>query len=522
MRHLNRATLAQLPAGVQRPAYDTDAITTGIVHLGLGNFHRAHQAVYTDAVLAKDSRWGICGVSMKSRGVVDALRAQDGLFTVVVKDAAGARPSVIGSVRETLCGADDMAQVIARMAAPATRIVSLTITEKGYCHDPASNRLNFAHPDIAHDVASGFATGGAPRSALGAILQALHARKALAPRVWGRLTILSCDNLPHNGRTLEGLMHELAEAIDPALSPWMRDHVTFPSTMVDRIVPATTAQDSADTEALIGAHDAAPVMTEPFIQWVIEDRFAAGRPAWEDASPGAASGAGAAGGARSGGAQFVTDVAPFELMKLRLLNAAHSAMAYLGYLAGHEFIYQASADPLFAALIERLWREVAPTLPPLPIDVQQYQRELMQRFRNTALPHRTWQIAMDGSQKLPQRILHTVRDCLTLRAAGQSAVPIDTLALVVAGWMRYVSGADERGKAIEVRDPLSEELARIATGTRGAPAALCERLLGLRAIFGQDLPRAEGFTGKVQGHLESLFVHGTSATLANSLAGANQ
>ena len=487
--------LAQLPTGMQRPAYDVDAVSTGIVHLGLGNFHRAHQAVYTDEVLQHDPRWGICGVSLKSRGVVDALRAQDGLYTLVAKhgdaNGSGARARIIGSVRETLCGVDDMAQVIARMAAPATRIVSLTITEKGYCHDPASGRLNFAHPDIAHDVASGLLPGDAPRSALGAILQALNARKWRAPRVSGRLTILSCDNLPHNGRTLEGLMHELAEAIAPALSPWMRDHATFPSTMVDRIVPATTAQDIADTEALIGMHDAAPVMTEPFTQWVIEDRFAAERPAWEEH-----------------GAQFVADVAPFELMKLRLLNAAHSAMAYLGYLAGHEFIYQASTDPLFASMVERLWREVAPTLPALPIDVQQYQRDLMQRFRNTALPHRTWQIAMDGSQKLPQRILNTVRDSL---AAG---TPTNTLALVVAGWMRYVSGVDEQGRAIDVRDPMSAEFVRIATASRGSPIALHQQLLALPAIFDTDLPGAATFVADVQHQLEILITQGVRATLS--------
>ena len=503
---LKHAALAHLPPAVLRPAYDVKAISTGIVHLGLGNFHRAHQAVYTDDVLKHDPRWGICGVSMKSRGVIDALRAQHGLYTVVTKDAdgirAGAQPRIIGSVREALCGADDMAQVIARIAAPATRIVSLTITEKGYCHDPATDKLNFAHPDVAHDLAN----IGTPRSAPGAILAALHARKALAPRVSGsqvsenhqaaKLTILSCDNLPHNGRTLEGLMHELAQASDPALSNWMRDHVCFPSTMVDRIVPATTAQDVTDTSALLCVHDAVPVMTEPFTQWVIEDRFAAERPPWEDARI-----------AQQHGAQFVADVAPFELMKLRLLNAAHSAMAYLGYLAGHEFIYQVSADPLFASMVECLWREVAPTLPALPIDVGQYQHDLMQRFRNTALPHRTWQIAMDGSQKLPQRILNTVSDCLATGA------PVDTLALVVAGWMRYVSGVDEHGKTIDVRDPLSDELARIASATRGSPAALCQRLFSLGAIFGDDLPRAAVFTAKVRNHLESLIAKGAHAAL---------
>ena len=491
---LDRAALAQLPAGVQRPTYDIDAVTTGIVHLGLGNFHRAHQAVYTDAVLARDPRWGVCGVSLKSRGVVDTLRAQEGLYTVVTKGADGAQPRIIGSVREALSGADAMAQVIVLMAAPATRIVSLTITEKGYCHDPASGRLNFAHPDIAHDLAH----ADTPRSAPGAILQALQARKALAPRASGRLTILSCDNLPHNGRTLEGLMHEMADAADPTLSDWMRDHVSFPSTMVDRIVPATTAQDILDAAELTGVQDDAPVMTEPFSQWVIEDRFAAERPAWDTA-----------------GAQFVRDVAPFELMKLRLLNAAHSAMAYLGYLSGHEFIYQASADPLLAALVERLWREAAPTLPPLTIDVRHYRHELMQRFRNTALPHRTWQIAMDGSQKLPQRILHTVRERLARRDADGTDAGVDALALVVAGWMRYVGGVDEGGKTIDVRDPFSAEFARIGATTRGAPEALCEQLFKLKSIFGDDLPADAHFTHCVRQHLLSLFARGVRVTLAD-------
>ncbi len=500
---LNQRALGRLYDSKRKPAFSPDGVSVGIVHLGLGNFHRAHQAVYTDSILARDPRWGICGVSMKSRGVVDALRAQDGLYTVVAKDAAGARPRVIGSVREALCGTDDMAQVIARMAAPATRIVTLTVTEKGYCHDPATGKLNFSHPDIVHDLEN----RDAPRSAPGAILSALRARKALAPKVSGlssssnrdacKLTILSCDNLPHNGRTLEGLMHELAAAADPTLSSWIRDHVSFPSTMVDRIVPATTAQHIADTEALLGAHDAAPVMTEPFSQWVIEDRFAAERPPWDEAQIG-----------DEAGAQFVADVAPFELMKLRLLNAAHSAMAYLGYLAGYEFIYQASADPLFASMVERLWREVAPTLPALPIDVQQYQRDLMQRFRNTALPHRTGQIAMDGSQKLPPRILNTVRDCL---AAGTST---DALALVVASWMRYVSGVDEQGRAIDVHDPMSAEFVRIATATRGSPTALHQQLLALPAIFGTDLPGAATFVANVQHQLETLITQGVRATLS--------
>ena len=308
---------------------------------------------------------------------------------------------------------------------------------------------------------------------------------------------ISCDNLPHNGATLAGLIREFSTAADASMTAWIEDNVTFPSSMVDRIVPATTDADITATATLLGAHDAAPVMTEPFSQWVIEDNFAGPRPAWEEA-----------------GAQLVQDVAPFELMKLRLLNAAHSAMAYLGYLAGHEFIYQASADPLFVRMVERLWDEVAPALPPLAgFDIAAYRRQLMARFRNSALPHRTWQIAMDGSQKLPQRILNTVRARLVEPGAATAGESIDTLALVVAGWMRYVSGTDDAGNPIDVRDPCAAELARIAAATRGAPAALCQRLLDVQSIFGTDLPHQAMFTSRVEHHLAGLFAVGVRGVL---------
>ncbi len=265
--------------------------------------------------------------------------------------------------------------------------------------------------------------------------------------------------------------------------------------MVDRIVPATTAGDIAENDAALGVRDAAPVVHEPFRQWVIEDRFVAGRPAWERA-----------------GAQFVTDVAPFETMKLRLLNGSHSALAYLGYLAGHEFIYQVAAQPAFAAFARRLMRdEVAPTLRPPPgIDLADYQNALLARFSNPALPHRTQQIAMDGSQKLPQRLLDTVRDNL---ATGRD---IDLLALAVAGWMRYVSGIDEAGRTIVVSDPLAGEFARIAAAQRGNASALAREYLGLRAVFGADLPDNPRFAAKVTGWLAALFADGAARSVARA------
>ena len=486
MKRLSFATLNELPASVLRPAYDAKSVGVGIVHLGIGAFHRAQTAVYTDDALAHEpGDWGFCGVSLRSPDARDRLVPQDGLYTSVEKSREGVRRRIIGSVREVLFLGDQRELIQRRLEAPATRIVSLTVTEKGYCHDPASGRLSFAHPDIAHDLAD----PAQPASAVGHIVAALDARRQA--RASG-LTVLCCDNLPHNGALLEGLVREFARARDPALARWIEDNASFPSTMVDRIVPATTDEDIVDNDRALGMHDAAPVVHEPFKQWVIEERFVAGRPEWDLA-----------------GVQFVADVAPFEAMKLRLLNASHSAFAYLGYLAGHEYIYQVAGEPDFVTFMRRLMRdEVGPTLKlPPGVDVLAYQDALVERFANPALPHRTWQIAMDGSQKLPQRILGTVRDNL---AAGRR---IDLLALAVAGWMRYVSGRDEAGREIKVSDPLAPEFARIAEAHRGEPRAFAAALLGLRAIFGSDLPADRRFSEAVTGWLVALYAEGAARTV---------
>ncbi|MEP6943950.1 MAG: mannitol dehydrogenase family protein, partial [Betaproteobacteria bacterium] len=325
MSQLSLDTLAGLSAPIVRPGYDPRAIGVGIVHLGIGAFYRAQSAEYTDDAIARNGGdWGICGVSLRSADVRDRLAPQDGLYTAVEKSPLGIRRRIIGSVREVLYLGDERARVQARLASAQTSIVSLTITEKGYCHDPATGRLNFAHPDIVHDLA----TPQAPISAVGLLVAALEARQ----RSHGKpMTVLCCDNLPHNGALVRGLVLAFGQARDGALAAWIARNATFPSTMVDRIVPATTDADIADNDAALGLHDAAPVMHEPFKQWAIEDDFAAGRPAWERV-----------------GAQLVTDVEPFEAMKLRLLNASHSAFAYLGFLAGHEYIYQVAAQEPFA------------------------------------------------------------------------------------------------------------------------------------------------------------------------------
>jgi len=492
MSRLSLGTLSALSPTVARPAYDPNSVDIGIIHLGIGAFHRAQTAVYCDDALALEpGSWGICGVSLRSADIRDRLSPQNGLYTAVEKSPSGVRRRVIGSVREVLFLGDQRDAVRARLAAPGTRIVTLTITEKGYCHDPATGKLNFAHPDIVHDLAQ----PERPQSAIGLIVAGLDARRRSGERAF---TVVCCDNLPHNGALVRGLVIAFAQARDPALARWIEDNASFPSTMVDRIVPATTDADIAENDAALGLHDAAPVMHEPFRQWAIEDDFVAGRPAWERA-----------------GAELVRDVAPFEAMKLRLLNGSHSAFAYLGFLAGHEFIYQVAAHEEFVAFMRRLMRdEVAPTLKlPPGVDVAAYEEALIARFGNPALPHRTQQIAMDGSQKLPQRLLGTVRDNL---AVGR---PIALLALAVAGWMRYASGRDEAGREIKVSDPLAGEFARIAAAHRGDPPALARGFLSLHAIFGDDLPAEPRFAGKVASWLSALFADGAARTVARATAG---
>jgi fructuronate reductase len=493
MPTLSNATLVQVPAPVARPRYDRAACGIGIVHLGLGAFHRAHQAIYTDdAMAAGGGDWGIAGVSLRSADVRDRMRPQDGLYTAIEKSPEGTRRRVIGSVREALFLGDERARVHQLLTARESRIVTLTVTEKGYCHDPATGRLNLRHPEIAHDLMH----PEAPISVVGLLVYALERRRATHGEP---LTVLCCDNLPQNGGLLEGLVVNFANERDAALATWIGERAAFPSTMVDRIVPATTDRDVADNDAALGVADRAPVVHEPYIQWVIEDRFATARPAWE-----------------AGGAQFVSEVEPFEKMKLRLLNASHSAWAYLGFLAGFEFIYQVATQPAFVTYMRRLMlEEVTPTLHvPHGVDLAAYRDALVNRFRNPALPHRTQQIAMDGSQKLPQRLLATVRENL----AANRAVPL--AALAVAGWMRYVSGIDEAGRPIKVSDPLAPRLAAIAQAAGNDPEAMARGLLGVREIFDDDLNSEPRFAGPVARALASLYANGAAATVAAAAAGA--
>ncbi|WEJ58280.1 mannitol dehydrogenase family protein [Devosia sp. FJ2-5-3] len=480
---LSPTTLAGLTAGTAVPRYDRASVTPGIVHLGIGAFHRAHMAVYVDDLLADDPSWGIVGASLRRPDTRDALEPQDGLYTIAVRDASGTRPRVIGSILSVMDANAEREDLLALMASPAIRIVSLTVTEKGYCHDPANGELDERHPDIVHDLAH----PNAPKSAPGMLVEALARRKAagIAP-----FTVMSCDNLPSNGETAKRIVTRFARLRDADLGEWVKS-VAFPSIMVDRIVPSTTDADRAEVAALIGAEDAWPIMTEPFTQWVIEDHFPAGRPAFEKV-----------------GAQMVRDVEPFELMKLRMLNGSHSTMAYLGYLGGYEYISEVMGDPAYVKLIHGLMTEEAmPTLDMPGTDLGWYRDELLERFRNPALKHRTWQIAMDGSQKLPQRLLGTIRDRLK---AGE---PFPRLALGVAAWMRYVTGIAEDGSEIDVRDPHALKMMAIATDAGDDPEALYEGLVALTEVFGTDLADNAEFRETVIEMLDSLFEEGARGTV---------
>jgi fructuronate reductase len=486
MRRLGRNALAGLPPDVSCPGYDLDDVRVGVVHLGVGAFHRAHQAVIFDDRLAQGERdWAICGVSLRSPATRDALAPQDGLYTLCVRGPEREDVRIVGALHELLVAPENPQALLDRLADSRVRIVSLTITEKGYCHDPATCDLAPDHPMVAHDLANPHA----PQSAPGLLVEALYRRRlaGMAP-----FTVLSCDNLPSNGATTKRVTTQFARLRDPELAKWIDERVAFPSTMVDRIVPATTDDDQRRVSARLGVVDAWPVVTEPFFQWVVEDRFPAGRPRLDDS-----------------GATLVADVAPFEMAKLRLLNGTHSALAYLGYLAGFETLSEVMGEPAFARFARGLMdEEVTPTLAAHGLgDLESYKAQLIGRFRNPGLRHRTEQIAMDGTQKLPQRLLATIKDRLH---AGAS---IGRLALAVAAWMRYAAGVNEKGRVIDVRDPLAPKLAAIAATAGHDATRLATGLLDLAQVFPVELAANPRFRGQVILALETLFQEGARATV---------
>jgi len=482
---LGERALAGLPAAVACPAYDRRRVSCGIVHLGLGAFHRAHQAVYTDDRLAAgESDWGIVGMSLRSSDVRNALAPQDALYTILQRGPDGDRARIIGSVVDVVTVPDDPDGAMRRLTDPDVRVVSLTVTEKAYCQDAATGTLDECHPGIAADLAA----VTFPSTVPGLLAEALRRRRDTGA---GGVTVLVCDNLPSNGETVARIVSRYAALRDPALAEWIVNETVFPCTMVDRIVPATTAADRA-VIARLGYEDAWPVVAEPFSQWVIEDRFVRGRPAWEEA-----------------GAEIVQDVRPYELMKLRALNGAHSSLAYLGTVAGLETVADAMADPAFPRFLRVLWNEdLVPTIPAVPgMDLPGYTAELETRFSNPGIRHRLLQIAMDGSQKLPQRLLQPALDRLR-----QGAMP-HHIALVVAAWMRFLQRRDEQGRAYEISDPLASRLVRLAADAGKNAEVLADALFGVREIFDPTLAGHVGFRLRVVGHLRLLFAHGVRRTM---------
>lgn len=481
-----------LTAKATLPQYDRSKLVARIVHLGFGAFHRAHQSVYTDILAAEHgSDWGYCEVNLigGEQQIAD-LKQQDNLYTVAEMSADAWTARVVGVAKRALhAQVDGLETVLDAMCEPQVAIVSLTITEKGYCHSPATGELMLDHPLIAADLQNPHQ----PQSAAGVIVEALSRRKAagLPP-----FSVMSCDNMPENGHVTRNVVCAYARTVDAALARWIEENVTFPSTMVDRIVPAVTAETLEKIEQLTGVRDPAGVACEPFRQWVIEDNFVAGRPAWEKA-----------------GAEPVSDVVPFEEMKLRMLNGSHSFLAYLGYLAGYQHINECIEDEHYRRAAHALMlREQAPTLKVEGVDLPHYADLLIARYSNTALRHRTWQIAMDGSQKLPQRMLDSVRWHL---AQGSN---FSLLALGVAGWMRYVGGVDEQGQAIEVCDPLLAVIQEAVSSSAEGEARV-EALLGIEAIFGRELPKERAFVAQVQNAYQMLLAKGAKATVAQFAAG---
>lgn len=476
-----------LTAKATLPQYDRDNLNARMVHLGFGAFHRAHQAVYTDILAAEHgSDWGYCEVNLigGEQQIAD-LKAQDTLYSVAEMSADAWTARVVGVVKNALhAQVDGLETVLAALCEPQVAIVSLTITEKGYCHAPATGQLMLDHPLIAADLQNPHQ----PKSAPGVVVEALARRKAAGLPAF---SVMSCDNMPENGHVMRNVTRAYAAAVDRELAEWIDAHVTFPSTMVDRIVPAVTPDTLDKIERITGVRDPAGVACEPFRQWVIEDNFVAGRPAWEKA-----------------GAELVKDVVPFEEMKLRMLNGSHSFLAYLGYLAGYTHINDCMEDENYRRAARALMLdEQAPTLKVKGVDLAGYADQLIARYSNPALQHRTWQIAMDGSQKLPQRMLDSVR----WHRVHQNAFPL--LALGIAGWMRYVGGVDERGNPIEVCDPLLSVIQAAVKGSEEG-AQRVTALLGIKAIFGEELPQDAVFVEAVMQAYQTLVEKGAKATVA--------
>ncbi len=482
---LSAATLDSLPPDVAVPSYDRSRVTVGVVHLGVGGFHRAHQALFHDRLLGdEDGReWGICGVGVlpSDARMQEVLNAQDGLYTLVVRHPSGElEAQVVGSLVERMFAPEDPEAVVERMADPATRIVSLTITEGGYGIDPVTGTFDGTHAGYVADSQP----GAIPETAFGLIVEALRRRRerGITP-----FTVMSCDNIPGNGDVSRYAVAEFARMRERAFGDWIEAEVAFPNSMVDRITPQTTDEERQMVLERFGVQDGWPVVCEPFAQWVLEDRFSAGRPPYERAE-----------------VQLVDDVEPYELLKLRLLNGGHQALCYFAYLVGHRLVHEAAQDPLLRRFIRGYMdEEAAPTLPPVPgVDVGEYAETLVERFSNPEVRDQVARLCAAASDRIPKWLVPVIR---TQLAQGGE---VRRSAAVVAAWARYAEGTDEQGEPIEIVDRLDDVLGPLARRQREEPLAFVAH----RPLFG-DLVDDERFVAAYTDALTSLHERGARATL---------
>jgi mannitol 2-dehydrogenase len=492
MSALNAATLPQLASRLAIPSYDRSKLRAGIVHFGVGGFHRAHQAMYLDRLMnaGKALDWAICGVGVmpSDAAMKKAMADQDCLYTLVVKNPDGTREArVIGSIIEYLLAPEDPEAVIEKMASEQTRIVSLTITEGGYNFHHVTGEFNAANPAVAADLAP----GATPSTTFGLVTEAVARRRqrGLPP-----LTIMSCDNIQGNGDMARRMFTAFARLKDPELGEWMDANISFPNSMVDRITPVTTDEDRASIAQEFGVEDAWPVVCEDFEQWALEDHFTQGRPPFDEA-----------------GVQLVEDVEPYELMKLRLLNASHQGQCYFGYLAGYRYAHEVCQDPTFARfLLDYMDREATPTLQPVPgIDLDAYKHKLIARFSNEYVRDTLARLCAESSDRIPKWLVPVIRE--NLKNDGE----IHRSAAIVASWARYAEGTDEQGEPIAVVDRLKDSLMAAAARNREDKLAF----IAQREVFG-DLVDNERFVEAYAAALDSLHERGARATVEELVAGS--
>ena len=490
--HLRQDTLSQLPNSVGRPTYDREALTAGIMHIGVGGFHRSHQAWYTDQLLSDDQdssqNWAICGVGLREadREMAEVLKKQDYLYTLIIRHPDGkVDHQVIGSLIDFMLSIDDPQAVIDRMADEQTKIVSLTITEGGYNFDPTTGEFDFSQTDVKHDLEN----PNMPRTVFGYLTQALRQRRDAGVSAF---TIQSCDNIEHNGDVARKMLLAFARELDSKLAKWIEDNACFPNAMVDRITPVTTDADRENLKTKIGIVDQWPVTCEPFCQWVIEDRFAQDRPKWETV-----------------GAQFVDNVTPYETMKLRLLNAGHSVLGLLGSLHGHETIDSCIADPLFAHFVRSFMdTEATPVLKPVEgVDLEDYKDALIERFGNPSIKDDLSRICLESSAKLPKFLIPTIHENL------QQDGSVERSALVIAAWCFYSDkGESQQGDKLKIVDALRDELHKAAKETSNDKLAF----LRLTSLFG-DLAEQETFTAAYTRFVDAIYSNTPVAELMEAI-----